>query len=64
MRKEKNVENIGKHLSFYTKGSEIKSAYFFDIHMILLMYKETYFNTNNLDSLIFLEELSTNGFYK
>ena len=59
MRKEKNVENIGKHLSFYTKGSEIKSAYFFDIHMIL-----TYFNTNNLDSLIFLEELSTNGFYK
>jgi hypothetical protein len=60
MRKEKNVENIGKHLSFYTKGSEIKSAYFFDI----LMYKETYFNTNNLDSLIFLEELSTNGFYK
>jgi hypothetical protein len=63
MRKEKNVENISKHLSFYTK-SEIKSAYFFDIHIILLMYKEIYFNTDNFDSLIFLEELNNNGFYK
>ena len=64
MRKEKNVENIDKHLSFYTKGGEIKSACFFGIHIFLLMYKEIYFNTNNLDSLIFLEELNNNGLYK
>jgi len=63
MRKEKNVENISKHLSFYTK-SEKKSAHFFDIHLILLMYKEIYFNIDNLDSFIFLEELNNNGFYK
>lgn len=29
MRKEESVENIGKHLSFNTKLSEIKNAYFF-----------------------------------
>jgi hypothetical protein len=52
MRKEESVENIGKHLSFYTKEREIKSAYFYDMPAILLVYKKTYFNTNNLDSFI------------
>jgi len=53
MRKEKSVEHIGKRLSFYTKKNEIKSACFSNMPMILLMYKKTYFNTNNLDSFIF-----------
>ena len=50
MKKEESVENISKHLSIYTKESVIKNAYFYDMSMILLVYKETYFNTNNLDS--------------
>jgi hypothetical protein len=52
MRKEKSVENIGKHFSFYTKESEIKRVYFSDMPMILFMYKEAYFNTNNIDYFI------------
>ena len=46
------IKNIGKHLSFYTEKSEINSVYFSDIPMILLMYKKTYFNTNNIDYFI------------
>jgi hypothetical protein len=49
MSKEESVENIGKHLSFYIEENEIKSAYFSDMPMILLVYKETYFNTNDCD---------------
>jgi hypothetical protein len=52
MRKEKSVQNIGKHLSFYTKENEIKRIYFFDMPIILLMYKKAYFNTNNIDYFI------------
>jgi hypothetical protein len=52
MRKEERVENIGKHLSFYTKESEIKSSYFSYMLMILLVYKNACLNTNNLDSFI------------
>jgi hypothetical protein len=42
MSKEESVENIGKHLSFYIEENEIKSAYFSDMLMILLVYKETF----------------------
>lgn len=38
--KKRRECNISKHLSFYTKESENKNAYFSDILMILLMYKE------------------------
>ena len=59
MRVEESVEHIGKCLSFYTKKkSEIKSACFSNMPMILLMYKKTYFNTNNLDSFIFSVAIS------
>jgi hypothetical protein len=59
MRKEESIEHIGKCLSFYTKKkSEIKSACFSNMPMILLMYKKTYFNTNNLDSFIFSVAIS------
>jgi hypothetical protein len=58
MRKEESVEHIGKRLSFYKKKSEIKSACFSNMPMILLMYKNTYFNTNNLDSFIFSVAIS------
>jgi hypothetical protein len=52
MRKEEHVENVGKHLSFYTKKNEIMSAYFSNMPIILFVYKEKYFITNNLDFFI------------
>jgi len=39
-------------VSFYTKENEIKTAYFSNISMILLIYKETCFNVNELDLCI------------
>jgi len=49
VRKKKSVEKIKKHVDFYAKMSEIKNAYFSDMPMIILLYKDVYFNTNDLD---------------
>jgi hypothetical protein len=46
------VEKLKKHPNFYAKGSQIRSAFFTNKPMILLVYKEAYFNTNDLDSTI------------
>jgi len=43
------VEKLKKQPNFYEKGSQIKSAFFTNKPMILLVYKEAYFNTNDLD---------------
>ena len=43
------MKKIKKHVDFYAKASEIKNAYFSDMPMILLVYKEVYFNINDLD---------------
>jgi hypothetical protein len=43
---------VGKHLIFYAKQSDLTHVYFFDMSMILLLYKETYFNANELDSCV------------
>ena len=40
-----------KH-SFYAKGSNIKIVYFSDMPIILLVFKEVYFNTNELNHCI------------
>jgi hypothetical protein len=41
-----------KRVNFYVKINEIKNAYLFYIPMVLLVYKETHFNTNELDPCI------------
>ena len=46
------LEKVGKHLSFYEKQSDLTHVYFYNMPLILLLYKETYFNTNKLDSCV------------
>jgi len=71
--KEECVEKVGENLNFFAKSSYLKHAYLSESPMILLMYKEAYFNSDNLDSCIpsivkvllqefkdvFLEEISS-----
>ena len=49
MKKEKEEETKRKE-SFYTKKSEIKSAFYSNKPMFVLLYKEMLLNINNLDS--------------
>ena len=49
---DNNVEKLKKQPNFYAKEAQIKSAFFTNKSMILLVYKEAYFNTNDLDSVI------------
>jgi hypothetical protein len=48
--KEECVEKVGKNLNFFAKSSDLKYAYVSELPMILLVYKEVYFNSDNLDS--------------
>ena len=52
VRKEEYVETIGKNLNFFAKSSDLKHAYLFELPMILLVCKEVYFNSDNLDSCV------------
>ena len=52
MRKEECGEKVGKNLNFFAKSSDLKHAYLSELSMILLMYKESYFNSDNLDSYV------------
>jgi hypothetical protein len=52
VRKEEYVETIGKNLNFFSKSSDLKHAYLFELPMILLVCKEVYFNSDNLDSCV------------
>jgi hypothetical protein len=52
VRKEEYVGKVGKHLDFHVKQNNLTHFYFSDIPMILLLYKEAYFNTNELDSCV------------
>ena len=49
---DNSVEKLKKQPNFYAKGAQIRSAFFTNKPMILLVYKEAYFNTNDLDSAI------------
>jgi len=49
---DNSVEKLKKQPNFYANGSEIRSAFFTIKPMILLVYKEAYFNTNDLHSAI------------
>jgi hypothetical protein len=52
VRKEKCLEKLEKHLNFYAKQSDLTHAYHSNIPMILLLYKETYFNSDDLNSCV------------
>jgi hypothetical protein len=49
---DNSVEKLKKQPYFYAKGAQIRSAFFTNKPMILLVYKEVYFNSNDLDSVI------------
>ena len=49
---DNSVEKLKKQPNFYAKRAEIRSAFFSHKLVILLVYKEAYFNTNDLDSAI------------
>jgi hypothetical protein len=42
-------EKREKKMSFYAKASDVKSAFYTNQHIFVLFYKETCFNTNELD---------------
>ncbi|XP_074555934.1 uncharacterized protein LOC141811777 [Curcuma longa] len=48
--KKKLQEQESKKVSFYAKEREVKRVFYSQQPMILLLYKEAYFNTNNLNS--------------
>jgi len=52
VRKEECVEKVGKHLNFFAKSNDLKHAYLSDLPMILLVYKEAFFNSDDLDSYV------------
>jgi hypothetical protein len=43
---------VGKHLNFFSKSNDLKHAYLSDLPMILLVYKEAFFNLDDLDSCV------------
>ena len=45
---ENYMEKLKKQPSFYVREGEVRSAYLTNKPMILLVYKEAYFNTNDL----------------
>jgi hypothetical protein len=52
VKKEEFLEKLEKHLNFYTKQSDLTHAYHSNIPMILLLYKEAYFNSDGLNSCV------------
>ena len=49
---ENCVEKLNKQPNFSSREGEVTSAYFTNKPMILLVYKEAYFNTNDLDHIV------------
>ena len=49
-KEKKNTATEGKQMNFYAKTSEIKRAMFSNQPMIVLLYKEAFLNTNQIDS--------------
>ena len=52
VRKEECVEKVGKHLNFFVKSNDLKHAYLSNLPMILLVYNEAFFNSDELDSYV------------
>ena len=49
---DNSVEKLKKQPNFYAEGAQIISAVFTNKPIILLVYKEAYFNSKDLDSAI------------
>jgi len=49
---ENCVEKIKKQPNFYARKGEVRSVFSTNKPMILLVYKEAYFNTNDLDHIV------------
>jgi hypothetical protein len=49
---ENCVEKLKKQPNFYAREGEVRSAFFTNKPMILLVHKEAYFNTNDLDHIV------------
>ena len=47
---ENYVEKLKKQPNFYAREGEVRSEFFTNKPMILLVYKEAYFKNNDLDS--------------
>ena len=43
---------MGKHLNFFAKSNDLKHVYLSDLPMILPVYKEAFFNSDDLDSCV------------
>jgi len=52
VRKEECVEKVGKHLNVFAKSNDLKHVYLSDLPIILLVYKEAFFNSDDLDSCV------------
>jgi hypothetical protein len=52
VRKQECVEKVGKHLNFFAKSNNLKHAYLSDLPMNILVYKEAFFNSDDLDSCV------------
>ena len=46
------MEKLKKQPKFYARDGEVRIAYFINKPLILLVYNETYFNTNDLDHIM------------
>jgi len=49
---ENYVEKLKKQPNFYAREGEVRSVFFTNNQMILLVHKEAYFNTNDLDHIM------------
>ena len=49
---ENCVEKVKKQPNFYAREGEVRFAFFTNKPMILLVYKEAYFNSNDLNHIM------------
>jgi hypothetical protein len=49
---ENYVEKLKKQPNFYAREVKVRTVFFINKPMILLVYKEAYFNTNDLDHIV------------
>jgi hypothetical protein len=49
---ENCVKKLKKQPTFYARKGEVKSVFFTNKPIILLVYKEVYFDTNNLEHVV------------
>ena len=50
MQVTQNLKERERKTNFYARASEVKKALFLNKPMVVLLYKETLFNTNQLDT--------------